>query len=498
MTTVSLTKIQKDSRHFPTLLLLLYAIAITILFQLRTVPFTGYETDGVYYMIGARTLLTPEFRPPSYGGGIGMPIAIRLFDSLVHDTFTAAKIVSAIAGLLYMLASLKVITELFAPATGLMGGLLLLVNPIVLIYSTTSLADMLGAAWPMVALWALLDEQRRWRVFLAGLCLGLAWTTRYINVVYWPLLFAVAFRSDRSRSHTIRMFVFGVAGLILGSLPQAITNFSFFGTPFYSDNWRNIAITLYGSTYANQIHSFQQIVQQDWIRLSFMWARRLAIQIPEELFHVAYWPAWLAVPGYGLTLRNSKRRALLALWGGTIVLYLLLVAPIWRIELRYFLPILPLILASGVAMWRILVNDNKMGITIGLVVAVLISTGAAIGNVGELIASQAPEFKQAGLFLRNKAGSDDLVLASQPHVFFYAERPGVLFESLRQEELDLLGDSIDSRLITWVVFDERRGAQQFPALAWLLDPHSSRTVQLGWRLAFSTHEFPRILVWRVR
>ena len=121
-----------------------------LVLAVRTVPFTGYETDGVYYMISSRLLFTEQFRPPTFGGGIGMPLLIRLVNTIVPDTFTAAKLVSMAAGLAFLVGAIQIVSRLFGSGTALVTGLLLLVNPLVLIYSTTSLSDMLAAAWLML------------------------------------------------------------------------------------------------------------------------------------------------------------------------------------------------------------------------------------------------------------------------------------------------------------------------------------------------------------
>lgn len=497
MTTVAYPAAVRDSFPWSVVLLMLYAVAMAVLFQIRTVPLTGYETDGVYYMIGSRTLFTEEFRPPSYGGGIGMPVAIRAVNTLVPDTFAAAKIVSAAAGFLYLMASLRVAAHLLGPSTALVTAALLFLNPWVLTYSSTSLSDMLGAALPMLAIWALLYWDRRWLVFLSGLCLGLGWTTRPINMVFWPLVLAPALRV-RSRPVALQFLGLGSLGLVAGAVPQMVTNALFYGSPLYTDNWRVVVAALHDWSYATRIESFATFLREDWTHLGPVWAGRLALQLPETMLELAYWPALLAVPGYITALRQSKRPAIMGLWGGTAMLYLFLVAPAYRIELRYLLPVLPLVLASGVTMWRALMNGSRNGLVAGLVVAILIGLGATVDNVGERVRTQAPELKQAGLLLHGEAGTEDVILASQLHVFFYAERPGMLLESLSQEELDRLGKSVNDRRIAWVVFDSRHAARSFPTLSWLLDPNSLQAKQLGWRLAFYLEEPERLTIWRTR
>src|SRR5882672_241359 len=147
-----------------------YAIAVAVLISLRTAPFIGNETDGVYYMLAARALFTKAFTPPTFGGGVGMPIAIAAVNHIFADTFRSAQIVSAFAGLIYLVSATRVLTKLFSSAVGLTTGLLLLVSPIFLVNSTTSLTDVLSACLPLAGLWILLSDRKwpRWSPSLAA------------------------------------------------------------------------------------------------------------------------------------------------------------------------------------------------------------------------------------------------------------------------------------------------------------------------------------------
>src|SRR5262245_17865371 len=129
-------------------LILTHVILLGLLISWRTAPFIGSETDGVYYMIGARALFTPTFIPATFGGGIGMPLAIATVNLIISDTFRSAQFVSAIAGLVYLICAIRIFTRIVSPSVGVMTGALLLVSPILLVNSTSSLTDVLGACLP--------------------------------------------------------------------------------------------------------------------------------------------------------------------------------------------------------------------------------------------------------------------------------------------------------------------------------------------------------------
>ena len=481
----------------------IYIVAIAVLMYLRTAPFIGSETDGVYYMMAARNLFTKAFVPSTFGGGVGMPLAIATMNAIVPDTFRSAQLVSAIAGLVYLVASVRILSKLFTSAVAIATGALLFVSPIFLFYSTTSLTDVLGASLPLAGLWLLLSETKlpRWlSLFLAALLFGAAYTVRPINFVFFPLpLVAAARRLDRN---SMRFVAAAVLGLLVGTLPQLYVNQKFFGNPFHSDNWRNTAALVFDWNYVNRLTSFREAVQQAGPRLFTMWLRQLLFDVPVALYHVAYLPVLFALPGLLVLAKSKGQRVKTGLdhrmtltWIACSVGYLVLVASVWRIEPRYFLPILPLLLVAGLTMWQLLTQQSQLLFVAGVAVALLMSATVTLRNGRELLRSQSTEFKEAGLFLRDKAADGDLIVASQPSVFFYAQRPGVLLESLPNENLQRFNETTNAQQFDWVVFDERRAHHDNPALDWMLDPESTVARGRGWQPLF-VRESPRIVVWR--
>jgi len=482
---------------FPALVLT-YVASIAVLIALRTAPFIGFETDGVYYMMEARNLFTKAFLPSTFGAGIGMPLAIAAMNVIVPDTFRSAQLVSALAGLVFLVASVRVLSKIFTPAIALVTGALLFVSPIFLFYSTTSLTDVLGASLPLAGLWLLLSETPlpSWRkLFLASLLFGAAYAVRPVNFVFFPLPVVAAARNlDQKRLRTASIAVLGV---LLGMLPQLYVNQKYFGNPFHSDNWRNTAALVFDWNHVNQLTSFGEAVQQGGTRLFSEWLGQLLVDLPVALYHVAYVPVLFALPGMFLLMRRPKdaRSALVFTWAGCSAAYLMLVAGVWRIEPRYFLPVLPLLIGAGVSMWQQLTERSRPLFIAGVLFAVFMSGAVTFRNGRDLLRSQSTEFKEAGLFLRDRAADGDLIVASQPSVFFYAERPGVLLESLPNESIQQFDGTLSSQHVDWVVFDERRGHRDNPALDWMLDPSSGTARGRGWQPLF-VRESPRIVVWR--
>jgi len=193
---------------------------------------------------------------------------------------------------------------------------------------------------------------------------------------------------------------------------------------------------------------------------------------------------------------QGREKRLVVTWSICILLYLLLVAPVWRIELRYFLPVLPLLLAGGVLMWQYLTQRHRTLSLAGLGVAVVISLAVSVQEGRQLLRAQSTEFKEAGLFLRERVAEGQNILASQPSVFLYAHHAGMLFESFSDTDLERLDATVASNHVAWIVFDERRGAHDNPSLGWLLDPNAPGAARLGWQAVFESKS-PRVVVWRV-
>jgi 4-amino-4-deoxy-L-arabinose transferase-like glycosyltransferase len=492
----------EDRRNAVLLLALIasYVIAVAVLISFRTAPFIGNETDGVYYMLAARALFTKAFAPPTFGGGVGMPIAIASINHVFPDTFRSAQIVSAFAGLLFLLSAARVLTKLYSSAVGLTTGLLLFVSPIFLVNSTTSLTDVLGACLPLAGLWMLLSDRKwpRWSPSLiAGLLFGAAYTVRSINFVFLPLLLVALVVPRDGIRRNLKNLLPAAIGVFVGILPQLYVNQKYFGNPFYSDNWRNIAALVFDWDHVNKLSSFSEVVRQAGPALLFLWIKRLVIDIPLALYHVGYLPLFFSVPGVFLMLSKARDREkrVLATWTICILLYLLLVAPVWRIELRYFLPVLPLLLSGGIVMWRSLTQKHRALSTAGLAVAIVMSLVVTAQEGRQLLRGQSIEFKEAGLFLRERVAEGENILASQPSVFLYAHHQGMLFESFSDIDLDRLDATVASNHVAWIVFDERRGAHENPSLGWLLDPSSPQAAKLGWRAVFESGS-PRIVIWR--
>lgn len=473
------------------------AISLPVFFA-HEIPYTGYESDGIGYMQMSRSLGRTPFWISPYGGGIGMPLAIKLAHFIFPDIFFAAKAVSLVSGVLFVLLSVSVMGRTFDPVTGILTGILLSVNPSILLYSSVSLSDMLGAVLPLLSLRLLLGEKRARDTFLSGLFLGLAWTTRPVTICFFPLpVIYFAFLKKDKKILADPKFILISFGILAGMSPQLWANYVLFKNPFYTENWRNIAIGLYGWTTAAQPHSFLEMVGQDPFGFMLYWIKQFLIVIPRNLLNAAYLPFLVAVPGYFLALRQSKPSGLLVVIGLGALAYLSLLALVWRLEPRYFMVLLPLIFASAVYAWRYLFPDRKWLLGIGLLIALGSSSAASIKTWQDYKADEYRGYKLAGEFLHQTAGPGQMILAARPDVGFYAEKnPLLLFSRLGASERKNLESAVVKRNIRWIVYDVKRGLKEHPQFYWLLEPGLVKQKRLNWSLAFQGTVPYKIVVWK--
>ena len=111
--------------------------------------------------------------------------------------------------------------------------------------------------------------------------------------------------------------------------------------------------------------------------------------------------------------------------------------------------------------------------------------------------ARSASYRDAGLFLASHAQPGDVVLATQLHVFFYANLPGKMWGKLEIQPIDQIGQSVEAEGIDWVVFDNRMGGWQFPQFSELLDPASRMTLMNGWTPAKRIERPQPIMIWRV-
>lgn len=187
--------------------------------------------------IAAGELPRDPFRPALY------PALGAIAGKLTGDYYHACQFISILSGAAFVVLSFLIARQLFGLPAAWIAATLVAVNPHVILASSRAASDMLFQALAMAALFVCITFNKK-RAILLGVLFGLAFVTRYTAVALLPVI-AMAFYRNRQALSYKDYAAFGLAALLTAS-PQLILNQVQFGSPFYNENWRNVAIHYFG------------------------------------------------------------------------------------------------------------------------------------------------------------------------------------------------------------------------------------------------------------
>jgi 4-amino-4-deoxy-L-arabinose transferase-like glycosyltransferase len=165
------------------------------------------------------------------------------------DVFAAGRLVSAAAGALAAFATWLLGRDLAGRRVGWFAAGLLVVNGEFVIASVQVTTDVLFTAFVVLSLWAALRAARRPGAAPAarlGLCLGLAWFTRYTAVLLLPAALAALLLGERgARAFARRVAIAGAVAFAV-VLPQGVLSWISMDSPFHNECWRSVAFRHFG------------------------------------------------------------------------------------------------------------------------------------------------------------------------------------------------------------------------------------------------------------
>ncbi|MCL4486505.1 MAG: glycosyltransferase family 39 protein [Chloroflexi bacterium] len=475
-----------------------YAVEWLIAYIVHDVPFASLETDGMYYIQVAQSLFTNHLLLDGWHG-LGYPLAIWLAEHAVGDWFRSAQIVSGLSGAAFIVATYWVVARLMGTRVALLTVVLLLTNLWVLMDSVLALSDMLAVALAMVSLGLVCsDAESRRNVIIAGVLGGLAFSARYVYVALLLVPFVLVLLHWNSDGKKLCEALLYFLGFGLAVSPVLWANYSLFGTPLYTETFKNIAAALYGWDHAAEFDSMMAVVQRNPLLFAATLVKRIGFDMPAYLIHVVYYVILFSVPGLVLFFAERENRNAKALWGVILASYVVLAALGWNeLEERYFLFLIPwLVAGAGYLIVRLFQDRNWM--VYGLSGVLVVVNLAGIGeNLPSIAAEQAPEFQRAGAAIQAHTSASDLLLVSQPQIAYQAQRPYVLMLGQPISTAADLGPLVDRLHIQYVVMDDRYGGNHYPGLSFLFDTDQVASMLPGWRLLYQGPGPWRIVVWQV-
>jgi hypothetical protein len=488
------------ARHLQlALFIVLYLLVWLVFNQWHSVPFASIETDGFEQLAQAQTVFTRQFErnvihPEGYA--LGIWLVARFF----HDWFLSAKVVSGISGLVFLLAVLKLAQTVFDSKVAFLTALIVLANFFFVAYTNLVQSDMLGAALGQLGIYLLVTStpNRMGRAFASGLVFGIA---GYVRIVYLPLgalALVVAFLDFwRKQLPVLKRAGAILIGLGIGIAPLLILNYVWFGRFWVDENFRNAAAYIYGFGFWDKFNSLLEVVLYNPPVFFVTFLRRLLFDQPLLLGHVVGYALFFGFVGWMLALtrdRTSPQWHGRLLWGFGVCLYSLTL-PMGSSELRYFIFLVPFILAGSVYLVEQLFGlESAVGIF--AIIALLFSNlSLYLPNFSILQAERAPEFVAAANIVKESADAETVTLVSQPQVGHFTEYKYIDYRNVAQEEN--LTKLVEEYGLKYLIIDERYGVGHYKLFARLIEP-STAAAEYSWlKLRYFRQESPRIVVYEV-
>ena len=455
---------------------------------LHRFPAASAETDGIDYLLQARDMLRGHIQVYTGYHGPGYPTAIAVVGVLLRDLFLSAKLISVVSAVGLLVATGRVATALAGSRVAFLSVVFLGLNPALVRYSFAALSDVFGAVlfWSAMMVWAsALDSRRRNLALWAGCVAGLAYVSRYVNIVLLVLpLAAVVLRRER---RTVMQAACYFGGFALLAAPLLISTWLATGTILGNENYRNVAAGLYGWGRVGEFHSLADVIVESPAFFIKSYLLRLGFELPRKLLHFTGYVALFWAPGLMLLARRcctggvepDRRLHLASVLATGATAFLALQLTGW-IEPRFLLPVMPVL---AIATAYMVASDEVLDVcwnkTRGARCAALVAAVIALScvvpaakAVRDMFSREAPEFVSVGHSLASLATQSDLLVVSQEHIAWFADRPWfkltLLPESLfrgdaaPREWRDAVGRRCRD---IYVVVDDRYAVTKIPALA---------------------------------
>ena len=332
----------------------------------HTVTITGGESD--LYVERAAGMLRGEWHADPYHP-CGYPLAVYALGRLGLEPFTAAKLLSALAGLLFVAATYALLRAWVGRGPAALAAGAVAASRVVLTTSVQACSDVPAAALVTVAvaLWVHARPGRRWRACVAGgafLC-GVAFAVRtpsaWFVAALLPVLLAVPWRQRLAGA------VWAAVAFVAGAAPQFVWATVHLGSPFAGPAWHSIVLKYHHRgdemAWVADLPRYTEIARAEWVS----WLPDVAAEICRFLTAglFAWWDVG-GVAGVALSLvalagllrgawsRDAGRRT--AAVAGLV--YAVLLAATFRPVDRLLLPLVPFAVLGALWLQQALVRTR--------------------------------------------------------------------------------------------------------------------------------------------
>jgi 4-amino-4-deoxy-L-arabinose transferase-like glycosyltransferase len=282
------------------------------------------------------------------------PLVARALIPVTRDAFAAARLASVLAAIALAWVSASLARRMLGAPAAMFSVVMLLLNFHVIHYGVLTTTDMLFAALSLATIRACLgytDLPTRRRLAGVALLFSLSFFTRSTGVFLIVAVILCVWKYGRSTlreklQHSVLFCTVAVIVLV----PHLILTHIQFGSPFYTENWKNVAFKISGQgwDYFDRIpyNGAMEMLRESWKRIivqGFSTLERMLCHTSATLT-APYGPMRMVVLYVGVTAgivtACMRRRRDFALVGVSMLSYCLLVAFSFFSTVRLLLPVL--------------------------------------------------------------------------------------------------------------------------------------------------------------
>ena len=346
-------------------------------------------------------------------------------------------------GLLLIVAVFGFYAYLAMPLTGGLAALLLATLPGFFTFCRSPLSEISGTALVVLAFmfaYLGLTEERRWKIYISALLLGLALSIRLQLIFFAPLLLTIALFPARGKRlcwclHCVAVVIV----FILAASPVLVLNTIQFHSPFKTgyDYW-------FPSLVESQLLlSFRYIPAN----LARLWRELTLYPLPDYIVSEFYGTGTCFVPAFvllvcaGVFFIRPHRFVVCALLAGLSFLITTLCYMFSKKDIRFYLPLLVLLVAVAVlpVTWagKNLVAGKRLIAAAAIFVLFAMACLGYPSRSGELVATNRLQAWDALHFNNPPRGSIEFV--AQKHlVELVGNQPGIVFSDIDPAYLNAL------------------------------------------------------------
>ncbi len=444
-----------SDRVVPALLVtyLIFLIIFGVRYHVMEVPASS-EWDGY-------ALKIDELRSGSLPRDPYRPLLYSLLASaaaeMVGDSFAGGRLVSSLFAIVFIFVAWRIGRLIFGEPAGSITVLFLMLNFHVATYGMGVSTDMMFAALVSAVLLVsllMVKDPGPGKAVLIGFLFAISYFTRYtaVFILPVPLVSIIISRGDRDTAGKLFLSGLFLVSALIFLVPHFVLNTMVFGSPLYSENWRNVAFKLYGEgDWANfgkrPFEGPFDVLSSDPAR----WLRLTAREFTRFFTSTMYYLGGKGVAGYlfiisgaagliALAFRMDRRRAV-------VILFILLIVAggcaTFVTAVRFMLPVMGLYYMMIVGLAAVAVMSGQSYLRSGIrivssvlaAVLVLATIHTGVRHMGMYINAHPVEELDAARKLEKEYGTDIVVLGTFPFTQRYVGYDYVELDHAEGEEV---------------------------------------------------------------